>query len=264
MDAKSAKLPADSSIGKGMSAHLDNIRVVLVNTSHPGNIGATARAMKIMDLKRLYLVAPKLFPHEKAVWRSVGAADLLDNAVVVDSLDQAIADCGVVVGASARQRRIPWPLQDARSAAASMVEAASAGNQVAVVFGREDSGLSNEELHQCHFHLTIPTSENYSALNLAAAVQVVAYEILMASHQKQTPVEQQWDVTLANADDLERLLAHYEQVMIGLDFYDPSTPKQLMTRLRRLFMRSRLDKMEINILRGMLGATEKMLDQRKP
>ena len=132
-----------------------------------------------------------------------------------------------------------------------------------MLFGREDSGLSNEELHQCHFHLTIPTSEQYSALNLAAAVQVVAYEILMATHKQQSPVEQKWDVTLANADDLERLLAHYEQVMIGLEFYDPATPKPLMTRLRRLFMRSRLDKMEINILRGMLGATEKMLRQRE-
>jgi tRNA (cytidine32/uridine32-2'-O)-methyltransferase len=244
-----------------MSAILDKIRIVLVNTSHPGNIGAAARAMKIMDLSRMYLVAPKLFPHEKAVWRSVGAVDILDNAVVVDTLDQAIADCGVVVGASARQRRIPWPLQDARSAAASVVEAATADNQVAVVFGREDSGLSNEELHQCNFHLTIPTSENYSALNLAAAVQVVGYEILMAARQQPAEQEQKWDVNLANADDLERLLAHYEQVMIDLGFYDPATPKQLMVRLRRLFMRSKLDKMEINILRGMLGATEKMVER---
>ncbi len=241
-----------------MSASLDNIRIVLVNTSHPGNIGAAARAMKIMGLGRLYLVAPKLFPHEKAVWRSVGAVDLLDRAVVVDSLEQAVADCGLVVGASARQRRIPWPVQDAREAAVSMVEAAGAGNEVAVVFGREDRGLTNEELHQCQFHLTIPTSRDYSSLNLAAAVQVVGYEIRMASQQQPAP-SQQWDVNLATADDLERLLAHYEQVMIALDFYDPATPKQLMTRLRRLFMRSKLDKMEINILRGMLGSTEKLL-----
>lgn len=240
-----------------MSAVLDNIRVVLVNTSHPGNIGAAARAMKIMGLGRLYLVAPRSFPHEKAVWRSVGAADLLDNAVVVDTLEQAIADCGLVVGTSARERRIPWPSQEVRPAAASMVEAAGADNQVAVVFGREDRGLTNEELHQCQFHLSIPTSEAYSALNLAAAVQVVAYELRMAS--RQPPASQEWDMELATSEDVERLLQHYEQVMVDLDFYDPDNPKQLMTRMRRLFLRSKMDKMEINILRGILGATDKAL-----
>jgi tRNA (cytidine32/uridine32-2'-O)-methyltransferase len=242
-----------------MPESLDKIRVVLVHTSHPGNIGAAARAMKIMGLSRLYLVAPKLFPHEKAVWRSVGAADLLDNAVVVENLESAVADCGLVVGTSARERRIPWPTQDARTAAGSVVEAAAAGNEVAIVFGREDRGLTNEELHQCQFHLSIPTSQQYSALNLAAAVQVVAYEIRMASQQPVTG--QQWDMELATAADLERLLQHYEQVMTALDFYDPANPKQLLTRMRRLFLRSKLDKMEINILRGILAATEKALER---
>ena len=247
-----------------MSAVLDRIRVVLVNTSHPGNIGAAARAMKIMGLSRMYLVAPRTpFPHEKSIWRAVGAADLLESAVVVEDLDAAIADCGLVVGTSARERRIPWPVEDVRVAANRMVEAAAADNQVAVVFGREDRGLTNEELHKCQFHLNIPTSEHYSALNLAAAVQVVAYELLMVCNQRAGDLaEPRWDVNFATADDLERLLAHFEQVMTDLDFYDPENPKQLLTRLRRLFMRARLDKMEINILRGFLGATGKLLEHR--
>lgn len=244
-----------------MTAILDRIRIVLVNTSHPGNIGAAARAMKIMGLTRLYLVEPRTeFPHQKSVWRAVGAADLLERAIVVTTLDEAIADCGLVVGTSARERRIPWPVEDARVAAVKIVDTAEANNQVAIVFGREDRGLSNEELHKCQFHLSIPTSDSYSALNLAAAVQVVSYEVQMAWRGRQDqPGVEKWDVTYATADDLERLLAHYEEVMTALEFYDPENPKQLMTRLRRLLLRARLDKMEINILRGFLGATEKLL-----
>lgn len=238
----------------------DSIRIVLVNTTHPGNIGAAARAMKIMGLSRLTLVAPLNFPHEKAIWRAVGAADLLERAVVVDDLDAAIADCGLVVGTSARERRIPWPVEDARSAAGRIVEAASVPNEVAIVFGREDRGLTNEELHRCHFHLTIPTSEHYSALNLAAAVQVVCYEVLMAwqARERERP-EAPWDVELASSADLERMLAHFEEVMLGLGFYDPANPKQLLTRLRRLFIRAGLDRIEVNILRGLLGATERVM-----
>ena len=240
-----------------MSAILDNIRIVLVNTSHPGNIGASVRAMKLMGLSRLYLVAPKHYPHDKAVWRAVGAADLLDRALVVPTLDEAIADCGLVVGASARERRIPWPAEDARGAAAQVVKA-SAANQVAIVFGREDRGLTNEELRKCQFHLTIPTSEHFTSLNLAAAVQVVSYEILMASRSSQDDAgPRPRDVALATSDDLERLMKHCEEVMIAVDFYDPENPKQLLTRLRRLLLRGRLDKVEINILRGVLGATQR-------
>lgn len=243
---------------------MDRIRIVLVSTSHPGNIGAAARAMKIMGLSRLYLVAPRTaFPHQKSTWRAVGAADLLEQAIVVDQLEDAIADCGLVVGTSARERRIPWPVADARAAAARVIEAAQGDNQVAIVFGREDRGLSNDELRRCHFHLSIPTSEQYSALNLAAAVQVVCYELQMASREQQPDRESGRGVSYASADDMERLIAHYESVMTALDFYDPDNPKQLMTRLRRLFMRARLDRMEVNILRGILGATEKMLTRQR-
>ena len=157
----------------------DNIRIVLVNTSHPGNIGGAARALKNMGLSRLYLVAPKEFPADKAVWRAAGAQDVLENAVVVDTLDEAIGDCGLVVGTSARGRRIPWPIVNPRECGERTWSEAKQ-HEVAVIFGREDRGLTNDELHKCNYHVHIPSNEEYSSLNLAAAVQVVAYEIRMA------------------------------------------------------------------------------------
>jgi len=241
----------------------DKIRIVLVNTTHPGNIGAAARAMKIMGLRRLYLVAPRSFPHDTATARAVGAADLLESAVVVDTLAEAIADCGLVVGTSARERRIPWPQDDARGAAGRIAAAAGSANEVAILFGREDRGLTNDELHRCHFHLSIPTAGDYSALNLAAAVQVVSYEVLMATRVESAASEQPRDVALASADELERLLAHCEDVMLGLGFYDPANPKQLLTRLRRLVLRSGPDQLEVNILRGMLGATQRLIERER-
>ena len=151
----------------------DNIRVVLVNTSHPGNIGGAARAMKNMGLSRLYLVAPKEYPADRAVWRAASALDVLDNAIVVETLDEAIGDCGMVVGTSARGRRIPWPLMHPR-ACGERVWQESAEHDVAIIFGREDRGLTNDELHKCTYHVHIPSNPEYSSLNLAAAVQVAS------------------------------------------------------------------------------------------
>ena len=150
-----------------------NIRIVLVNTSHPGNIGGAARAMKNMGLSRLYLVAPQEYPSDKAVWRSAGATDVLDDAVVVETLDEAIAGCSLVVGTSARERRIPWPLLDPRQCGES-VWAEAGSHEVAIVFGREDRGLTNDELQKCHYHVAIPANPDYSSLNLAMAVQILA------------------------------------------------------------------------------------------
>ena len=158
--------------------NLDNIRIVLVNTSHPGNIGGVARAMKNMGLSRLYLVAPRQYPDEQADWRAVSAIDVLESAVVTETLEEAIGDCQFVVGTSARNRRIPWPLQDPRQCAGRIAKA-SAQQQVAVLFGREDRGLTNDELKLCNLHLNIPTSEAYSSLNLAMAVQILTYELLI-------------------------------------------------------------------------------------
>jgi tRNA (cytidine32/uridine32-2'-O)-methyltransferase len=186
-----------SSESQPMSAQaFSNIRIVLVNTSHPGNIGGAARAMKNMGLERLYLVEPKEYPSDKAVWRSAGAVDVLENAVVVETLDEAIKGCGLVVGTSARERRIPWPLLNPRECGES-VWTESEQHEVAVVFGREDRGLTNEELHKCNYHVHIPANPDYSSLNLATAVQVICYEIRMAflaTSEGKALTQQTWDM----------------------------------------------------------------------
>ncbi len=234
------------------------IRIVLVNTSHPGNIGGAARAMKNMGLERLYLVEPQDFPSDQAVWRAAGATDVLDNAVVVQSLDEAIAGCSLVVGTSARERRIPWPLLDPRQYGES-VWLESHQHEVAIVFGREDRGLTNEELQKCNYHVHIPSNPEYSSLNLATAVQVITYEIRMAyllATENNTLPEHKWDFPPADAQALETFYTHIEDTLVQLDFLDKDNPKQTMTRLRRLFNRVRMDQMELNIFRGVLTAMQ--------
>lgn len=242
---------------------LDNIRIVLVETSHPGNIGAVARAMKNMGLRHLYLVNPKKFPAEDALMRAAGAADILDSAQVCKDVATAIGNARLVLGASARERRIPWPVHDPRTSAAQATNEA-AQHEVAILFGREDRGLKNEELRQCHVHINIPTDDVYSSLNLAMAVQVVCYELRMAwlAAKDGNDTGQQWDAPLATAADTERFFAHLEQTLITLDFLKPSAPRQLMTRLRRLFNRIRMDEMELNILRGILTAAQQAVGKK--
>ncbi|MEH6550963.1 MAG: tRNA (cytosine(32)/uridine(32)-2'-O)-methyltransferase TrmJ [Pseudomonadales bacterium] len=238
---------------------LANIRVVLVNTDHPGNIGGAARALKNMGLTEFYLVDPKEYPSERARWRAAGAQDVLDGAIVVPELKDAIADCGLVFGTSARQRTIPWTVLDVREAALKAVES-SVNNKVALVFGREDRGLTNEELQQCQIHLSIPSDEEYGVLNVAAAVQVVCYELRMAALAEiEQESKEQWDIEYATAEDVERLYQHMEKVMTEVGFYDPNIPKQLSTRVRRLLGRSRMDRMEVNILRGFMAAVERKM-----
>jgi tRNA (cytidine32/uridine32-2'-O)-methyltransferase len=238
--------------------NLDNIRIVLVNTTHPGNIGGAARAMKNMGLSQLCLVAPVKFPDEQARWRAASAGDLLDSATVVDSVAEAIADCQFVVGTSARERRLPWPLLDPR-ACARRLDGLSGREQVAVLFGREDRGLLNEELQLCNLHLHIPTDQAYSSLNLAMAVQIVCYELRMLLVEPQLPrdEDEQWDTPFATAENMERFYVHLEQGLADIEFLDPAAPRQLMARLRRLYGRVRLDEMELNILRGILTETQK-------
>ena len=240
-----------------------NIRIVLVNTSHPGNIGGVARAMKNMGLSRLYLVDPREYPHEEARWRAASADDVLDAAVVTDSLDEAIADCQFVVGTSARGRRIPWPLLDPRQCA-ERIAVASGTEQVAILFGREDRGLTNEELQICNLHLNIPTSEDYSSLNLAMAVQVVCYELrmLLAADTLPRRDDEEWDTPFTTRENMERFYEHLEQTLIDIEFLNPAAPRQLMARLRRLYSRVRLDEMELNILRGILTETQKRVSRK--
>ena len=237
---------------------LDKVRIVLVNTTHPGNIGGAARAIKNMGLSHLYLVEPRDFPADRAVWRAAGAVDVLESAIVVPTLDQAIAGCGLVVGTSARDRRIPWPLLDPRECGERVVAEAPA-HPVALVFGREDRGLTNDELQKCTYHVHIPASSDYSSLNLAAAVQVLCYEIRMAfltAQHGKIPSLQPWDVPPARVDDIEMYFRHLEQALVAIDFHDPDNPRQTMTRLRRLYGRIRLDEMELAILRGVLTAMQ--------
>lgn len=251
---------------------LDNTRIVLINTSHPGNIGAAARAMKNMGLSRLYLVQPKRFPDQEAVFRAASASDVLDSAVVCDSLDEALVDADLVVGTSARSRSIPWPLCSPREFAESLPTGTGpaeegggrdAARELAILFGREDRGLTNEELQRCSKHIHIPTNEEYSSLNIAMAVQLICYELRLAwlaggvsGDASHTADEQEWDAPWADDAEKERFYAHLEETLVTLEFLDPAAPRQLMTRLRRLFGRVDLDQMEVNILRGILTAAQ--------
>lgn len=254
---------------EGTDTFQDQIRIVLVETSHSGNIGAVARAMKNMGLGNLWLVNPNSFPDEASYARSSGASDVLDRATVVSTLDEAIADCVVVMGTSARGRKVPWPVIAPPDAAATASEAAK-GGRVALVFGRENHGLSNDELQRCHYHIHIPSNPEYSSLNLAMAVQVMCYELRMhflrglegdegSPYLKPMtkPGDEGWDVPPAEVNDVEGFFGHLEQVLVDVEFHRRENPRQLMTRLRRLFQRARLDQMEINILRGILTAVQK-------
>lgn len=236
---------------------LQETRFVLVETSHPGNIGAAARAIKNMGFSKLYLVRPADFPHPQASARASGADDVLENAVVCDSLEDALNGVSMVFGTSARQRTIRWPEVSPRACAAEIVSRSWQGN-AAVVFGRERVGLVNDELEQCQYMLYIPSNPDYSSLNLAAAVQLVAYELRLAGIEPQKPdTKTEDDEALATHDNIGRFYEHLEKTLVGLDFLDPDNPRQLMRRLHRLFNRAQLRETELNILRGILTAADK-------
>jgi tRNA (cytidine32/uridine32-2'-O)-methyltransferase len=236
-----------------------NIRIVLVGTTHPGNIGAVARAVKNMGLDELALVAPRYFPHEEATARASGADDLLERATVHTSLADAVRDCVYVVGASARPRAIGWPCLAARDAAARLI-AESRDGPVAAVFGPEKTGLSNTDLDLCDALLSIPANPEFSSLNLAMAVQVVSYEIRAALAD---PVPgYAADAPLATNGDMELFYEHLERTLTRTGFLDAENPRHLMRRLRRLFLRARPDQNEVNILRGILASVERELVAR--
>jgi len=233
---------------------LSAIRVVLLNTSHPGNIGASARAMKTMGLSALWLAKPKHFPDAEATARASGADDVLSNAAVCTSIDEAVSECRLVIGASARARNITCPLLAPRGCA-QLVRQESEQGKVAIVFGNEQSGLSNTEIDRCHYLVQIPTHSGYSSLNLAAAVQVLAYEIFLAHLEELVlPEAGEMQSLPVSTGEMERFYVHLEQTLVELAFLDPKNPRQLMRRLRRLYNRARPDENEMNILRGILTA----------
>lgn len=228
------------------------LRIVLVETSHPGNIGAAARAMKTMALDRLWLVRPGAFPSAEASARATGAADLLHRARVCDTLEEALAGCGFVVGASARQRSLPWPVLTPRECGSRLVREAVSG-ETAVVFGPEQSGLSNGQLGLCHSLVQIPTNPDFGSLNLAMAVQVIAYEIMVARGGEERFASPR-ETPLATADEMGLFFDHLERALTAAGFLNPANPRHLMLRLRRLFARAEPDQNEIAILRGILSA----------
>lgn len=233
----------------------DHVRVVLVETSHGGNIGATARAMKTMGLSRLVLVSPRQFPAAEATAMAAGADDLLSQARCVDSLSEALADCSLVVGTSARPRRLRMSVMPPREVIQEVV-AQPASEEIALVFGRERTGLTNDELGVCHLLAEIPANPDYSSLNVAAAVQIMAYELRLATGGDRVRADRVPMTPLATTGDMQHFYAHLETVLLQTGFLDQGNPRHLMRRLHRLFNRVRPDKNEINILRGILAAVQ--------
>ncbi|TNH91346.1 tRNA (cytosine(32)/uridine(32)-2'-O)-methyltransferase TrmJ [Aeromonas hydrophila] len=235
---------------------LDQICIVLVNTSHTGNMGSAARAMKTMGLSQMVLVDPQAQPDDNAYALAAGASDLLANARIVSTLDEAIADCGLVIGTSARSRTLSWPMLDPREAGEKLV---TEGMQhpVALVFGRERTGLTNDELQKCHYHVAIPANPEYSSLNLAMAVQTLCYEVRMHWLQQEQVGETDMVVDYPSAEQLEGFYQHLEQTLLKTGFIADDHPGQVMSKLRRLFNRARPEAVELNILRGILTSVQK-------
>ncbi len=237
----------------------DRITIVLVETSHPGNIGAAARAMKTMSLKNLVLVRPKDYPCVEATARAAGADDVLANARVVESLEAAIADATYVLGTSARLRTLRWPGIDPRQAAVESIEAVAKGGSVALVFGRESSGLTNEELSLCHKLVHIPVNPEFSSLNLAAAVQLICYEhhLLTLDENRKIVADDSGELP-ATAADMESFIRQLEKMLINIDYLDPANPRKSIPRLRRLFHRARMSRNEVSLLQGILKQIGKL------
>ena len=236
------------------------ISIVLVATSHPGNIGASARAMKTMGLENLALVTPKHYPNAEVTARAAGADDILARAELFPTLEAAVRECGLVIGTSARPRNIPWPVLTPAEAAQEVVSAARRQERVAILFGRENSGLSNEELELCHSVIHIPTNPEYSSLNLAAAVQIICYELRkLMLEPLQHPPGDQASTPPANMEQMRQFYEQLPACLLDIGYYDPEKPRLLMRRLKRLFNRARLDINEYNILRGVLRTIQERL-----
>lgn len=236
-----------------------DIEFILVEPSHSGNIGACARAIKNMGFEKLAIVKPRKTITEEAFHRAKSAKDILENAVIYESFDQAIEEKNLILATSARERTIPWPTFYIDEISEEIKgELKSEKTKSAIIFGREDNGLSNEELQKCHIHLVIPTSDEYSSLNLSHALQLVAFEIRKIFLDNNVSISEEKDL-VSNSEN-EKLLEHLMEVLKKIDFYDPKSSKQVKTRIERLIKKIRLDKMEMGILRGFLS---KIIDFEK-
>ena len=246
----------DSRTGRRVADRLRRVRIILIDTTHPGNIGATARAMKVMGVARLHLVNPAVFPHADATARASGADDILRDACVHETLDGALEGCTLVLGTSARLRSLPMPQLNVRSAAERALSESGEGD-IAILFGRERHGLTNEQMQRCHSLVHIETNPEYGSLNIAQAVQLMVYELRMAALglDKTDIPPSDWEPV--DAAQMEMFYRHLEQALLDLEFLNPKQPKRLMMRLRRLFNRARPDQNEMNILRGILAAAQR-------
>ena len=256
-------------LNKMDSSTLEHIQVILVGITHPGNIGAAARAMKNMGLSHLRLVNPKHFPSAEATARASGADDILARAQVFDNYEESLKDCHLILGTSARQRMIAWPVLTPKTCADKVL---NCSQKIALVFGREQSGLTNPELDLCNYLVQIPTNPQFSSLNVAAAVQILAYELRMTSEALNVSNENNTDLTNlsgqasrhtpASAEAVMQFYQHLEQTLIEIEFLDPQKPKLLMRHLHRLFNRIQLIDSEVQILRGLLTATQKQIHRK--
>ncbi|HGF7191323.1 TPA: tRNA (cytosine(32)/uridine(32)-2'-O)-methyltransferase TrmJ [Vibrio cholerae] len=242
---------------------LERVKVVLVGTTHSGNIGSAARAMKVMGLSQMLLVDPQCQVDAQAIALAAGASEIALNAQIYPTLEAAVADCGLVVGTSARSRTLEWPMLEPRECGEKLISEANQ-HSVAMVFGRERTGLTNDELQLCHYHVCVPANPEYSSLNLAMAVQLLSYEVRMAylalqqSSQSSTLQEE-----YPRHQELERFYAHLEQVIMQTEFISAQQPGQVMNKLRRMFTRARPEAQEINILRGILTSVQRSISRKE-
>ena len=237
---------------------LENIRIVMIGTSHPGNVGAAARAMHNMGISRLSLVDPQCPIGDVAYARASGANVILDNRETHSDLGAAIADCSRIIATTARRRSLPWPELEPREMAES-VFALDDNRQVALVFGREHSGLSNDELQMCHQMVCIPTNPGFSSLNVASAIQVICYEIFRYQAEPYQLPEPEGPDLPASSAEVEGYIEHLRETLDGCGFLNPQQPEMIMQRLRRIYMRNELTRSEIHILRGILSSVGKQL-----
>ena len=239
------------------------VKIILIETSNSGNIGSTLRAMKTMGFGNLCLVNPKKFPSEEVTALAANASDLIDTVQVVNSLDEALDGCNLVVGTSSRDRKVPWPNESIISASPKIIAEADKDNTVAILFGREDRGLTNDELQRCNLHVRIPANKDYPVLNVAMSVQVICYQLLIDKTLRSEGKKNiHWDVPLAEANHVNRLIKHFTEVAEKLEVFNKGNPRQIGARIKRLFTRVGLDEMEVNFMRGFLAAVEKKLEDK--
>ncbi len=239
------------------------VKIILIETSNSGNIGSVLRAMKTMGFKNLCLVNPKKFPSDEVKALAANAKDMIDDVVVVDTLDKALSDIDFVVGTSSRIRKVPWPNEPLNTVAPQINKIIESTTNVGILFGREDRGLTNDELQRCNLHMHIPANEEYPVLNLAMAVQVVCYQIYIDSLSKNSLVKNDnWDVPKAKSNHVKRLIEHFISVAEELEVFNKGNPRQIGARIKRMFTRIGLDEMEVNFLRGFLAATEEKLKNK--